>query len=67
MSSPDLPNPEAFSPAEASEFQSILSRLAALESKVALMQIPANPPTSSSSDTSQFVTLQQLASFGIRP
>jgi len=58
--STSLPNPEAFSPAEASELQSILTRLAALESDVVVLK---TAPVSG--DTSKFVTTEQLAGFGI--
>jgi hypothetical protein len=57
--SSNLVNPEAFSPAEASELQSILTRLAALESDVASLK---TAPVSSGGN---FVKPEQLAEFGI--
>ena len=61
--SSNLVNPEAFSPAEASELQSILTRLAALESDVASLKTA--PVSGQGIDSSQFVTRESLAAFGI--
>lgn len=59
--STNLPNPESFSPAEVQELESILSRLAAVEAAVA--QLQSAPVVGA--DLSKFVTLEQLAGFGI--
>ncbi len=57
-----FPDPNAFSPAESVEFQSLMARLDALEASVAAFKpSPVVPPV----DMSDYVTKEQLAQFGI--